>query len=152
MVQYLNHEEISFVAGRVFKHDGVQFYPGDPVEDARSWGNLESAVRSRYLVAVTEDLGVIPHRLRGEVKEYNAAMVRLRAAQYVDAPREVAAPPEPTPEWPGDHKIAEILEHLAIHPEETEAVLEREREGKNRVRLVTELEERLTAPEETVDV
>lgn len=149
---FLADDRISFLAGRHFTHGGNLFVPGEEITNAREWRNLESAVRSRYLVPVVEDISVLPLRLQKEVKTRAWAEEKLNYQHYLAIKPEPAPEPEPTFEYPGDHKIPEILEYLDLNPGETLEVLEREREGKNRVRLITELEERLTAPEETIDV
>lgn len=43
---------------------------------------------------------------------------------------------------PAEHSIPEINDHLAEHPEELEAVLAKEREGKDRPTLIASLEQR----------
>jgi hypothetical protein len=149
---FLADDRIVFLAGRHFTHGGNPFVPGEEITNAREWHNLESAVRSRYLVPVVEDLSVLPLRLQKEVKVRSSVEEKLNYQHYLALKPEPVVEPEPVFDYPGDHKIAEILEYLDVHPEETHDVLEREREGKNRVRLITELEERLTAPEETIDV
>ena len=49
---------------------------------------------------------------------------------------------EPPPEGdtfdPGEHTVAEVEAYLAKHPDESDAVLAAERDGKNRVSLVGE--------------
>lgn len=37
---------------------------------------------------------------------------------------------------PGEHTVAEVEDYLAAHPDETDAVLEAEKAGKNRTTLV----------------
>jgi hypothetical protein len=155
MQKFLNHDAVQFVAGRIFPHGGRTYYPGDLVEDARSWPNLESAVRSKYLWPVAEDLSEIPHRMQQDVKPMDQALSRLNADRYVDAVRVTQPEAEPEPEGydPQGKKINDVLDYLSVNPAETEAVLERERSSKQpRVRLITALEERLTAPKETIDV
>lgn len=149
---FLADDRITFLAGRHFTHSGNLFVPGEEITNAREWPNLESAVRSRYLIPVVDDVSVIPSRYQKDVKSRAWAEEKLNLQHYLALKPEPAPEPEFTHEYPGDHKIVEILEYLDINPDETMAVLEREREGKNRVRLINELEDRLTAPKETIDV
>ena len=152
--KFLDDDAVHFIAGRLFTHDGKQYFPGEPVDDARDWKNLESAVRSRHLWAVAEDPSALPLSMVKDVKALDFALTKLRADKYADDIAARDAEPEQEPGFdPTTHKISEVLDYLGLHPEEAEAVLERERaSAKPRVRLITELEERLTAPEETIDV
>jgi hypothetical protein len=157
--KFLDHDAVHFIAGRVFVHDGKLIYPGEQVDDARDWKSLESAVRSRHLIPVAENPNELPVHMIKDVKEKSFTLARLNADSYTDM---IAARDEQyeitqeqlarDKEYPGDHKISEILDYLDLHPEETATVLEREKDGKKRVRLITELEERLTESEETIDV
>jgi hypothetical protein len=152
--KFLDHEAVHFIAGRIFSHGGKTYYPGEPVDDARDWKNLETSVRSRYLVAVTEDVDVLPPQIKKDVKSIDFAMYKLRADHYLPSiqARDTRQAELAKSFDPGEHTIAEIRNHLETYPDEAEQVLEREKQGKNRVRLVTELEEQLTAPEEPIDV
>lgn len=156
--KFLDHEAVHFVAGRIFIHDGKKYYPGEVIEDARSWKNLESMVRSRFFVAVSEDVSVLPPRLRKDVKTVEFARNKLSADRYQTAIEERDAEPvevpddEPAgvnPEW----TIKQMLTYLDEHPQDIMVVLEVERSNKNRPRLITKIEERLSVPiEEEIDV
>lgn len=152
--KFLDHEAVHFIAGRIFSHGGKTYYPGEPIDDARDWKNLETSVRARYLVAVAEDVDVLPPQIKKDVKSEEFAMYKLRADHYLPSieARDARAAELVSTFVPLDHTIAEIRNYLEMHPAEAEQVLEQERQGKNRVRLVTELEEQLTAPEESIDV
>ncbi len=74
-----------------------------------------------------------------------------KAEETPASPARPARSVEDTPDIseydPTDDRISEVLAHVDEHPEQAEEVLEKERRGKARTRLITALEERLTAPE-----
>jgi len=151
MNRFLDDDRVTFLAGRMFTHLGKKVLPGEEITDAREWRNLESMVRSRYMVAVTEDPSVLPPRIRKDVHERARTEDKLQAERWqqwrIDNPE-----PEPEPVVdPEELKIKEILAHLDEHPEDTESILELERQGKNRSTLINELEERLTAPAQEME-
>ena len=152
--KFLDHEAVHFVAGRIFSHGGKTYYPGESVDDARDWKNLETSVRARYLVAVAEDVDVLPPQIKKDVKSIEFAMYKLRAESYQPSiqARDARQVELDATFVPLEHTIAEIRNYLNAHPDKAEQVLDQEKQGKNRVRLVTELEEQLTAPEESIDV
>lgn len=153
--RFLCDDRIVFLAGRHFAHGGHRFVPGEEITNARQWPNLESAVRSRHLVAVADDLEQIPHLYRRDVKNRAQMEAKLGLEQNLaNKPADLPAPEQP--EQPSglspEMTIKDILDYLGFHPEQTEGALEMERHGKNRPRLIHELEERLTTPEEEIDV
>jgi len=157
--KFLDHEAVHFVAGRIFIHDGQMVYPGEVVEDARDWRNLESMVRSRYFWPVAEDPSVLPHKLRKDVRPVAEIRAKVNAANYEDLIHDRDFVPEPEPEQEDvpvidpDWTIKAMLDYLDEHPQEINNVLEVERANHNRPRLVKKLEERLAVPnEEEIDV
>lgn len=163
MAKFLDHEAVHFVAGRIFPHGGQIVYPGEVVEDAREWKNLESLVRSRYLLAVAEDPSVLPVGMRKDVKPVEHVRRKLNADSYLDAIqlRDGMAEPEVEPEtqteetttFSPDMTIKDLLGYLDEHPQDIKDVLQMERTNQNRPRLVKKLEARLAVPnEEEIDV
>lgn len=151
MTRFLQDDRISFVAGRHFRTGGRPYIPGEEVPDARNWKNLESCVRSRYLIPVSDDVSELHPRFQRDVKNKEFMLDRLKFD-----PEKTWVEPEPEPEvleYNPDMKIDDLLGYLDEHPQDVENVLAMEREHKNRPRLISKLEERLTAPEEeTIDV
>lgn len=159
--KFLDHEAVHFVAGKIFPHGGQIFYPGEVVEDAREWKNLESLVRSHYLWPVAEDISVLPPQLQKSVRSVELARAKLNADSYLDAiqmrdgdsePEQEVVEEEPAgvnPAW----TIKQMLTYLDEHPQDIKTVLEVERSNSNRPRLIKKLEERLAVPnEEEIDV
>lgn len=155
--KFFDHEAVHFVAGRIFTHDGKKIFPGEVIEDAREWKNLEAVVRSRYLWPVAEDLSVLPTRMQKEVKSVEFAREKLRADRYlVDIEERDTTPEEPVEEEPVDFQPdwtnKQLKAYLDEHPQDIKKVLEFAKE-QNRPRLIKELEERLAVPdEEDIDV
>jgi hypothetical protein len=158
--KFLDHEAVHFVAGRFFVHHGKQFFPGEVIEDARDWKNLESMVRSRWFIPVVEDQSVLPTRMQYEVKVLEDARARLNYSSYLadiesrDAePEPEVEPEEETSGFDPSWTISKLMEYLEEHPQDIKLVLERERENQKRPRLIKQLEERLAIPdEEEIDV
>lgn len=89
--------------------------------------------------------------LHGLYRHRNGRMVRIDAPPAIDPlPVESAAPEAPTAADvsepgpvtesvkfdPAEHSVAEVFAFLVEHPEQTDAVIEAERNGKNRKSIV----------------
>lgn len=139
------HPNVKFMAGRPFTHDGDDYLPGDMVEPAKGWRNLESAIRSRHLIPVVDDIGDVPAYMQKEVKTVDFAhqkmgWVRSEGKESEEISSSLEGEKILNPDI---HTANEIYAYLNEHPEQTEDMLRIERNGKNRVTVVAALEKRL---------
>lgn len=67
---------IYYVAGRRYAHNGVSYEPGDVVDGAHEFRNVEAMVRSRHLIPVVDDLNDVPVYYQKDVK--TADLVELK--------------------------------------------------------------------------
>lgn len=156
-------ENIYFVAGRHYVHDGVTYEPGDVVEGARTFRNVEAMVRSRHLIPVVDNHNDVPVYFQKDVKLASLVEEKFRfTIKHPDVapdsedeePVEDGLEDEQTEEVteaynPAEHTVPEVLEYVGNDKERAAAVLEAETSegGKNRSTLTGALEELLTAPE-----
>lgn len=151
---YLQLDKISFLAGRNFVLGGQSYKPGDEVPDAHSYNKLEALVRGRFLIPVVDDLNDIPKEYWKQVRQRDFAIFKLKLDVHTpelspyDALESKPSEPSEAGFDPGEHTVYDVLVHVDAYPEQAADILEAEQAGKNRVTLVTALEERLTTPEE----
>jgi hypothetical protein len=166
--QLLKNDKISFVAARSFSSKGKDYQVGDdfPQEDARDIEVFVRARYVIPVVDSIEDKQHIRHwhrhiRPKDEVLERLAREhVQLVMPTPPDSDEVVNIPvlthPETTPEPaveaesesaseepeeeydPGEHTVAEVNTYLEEHPDETEDVLARERNGRGRKGILEE--------------
>lgn len=141
------YASVDFIAGRPFVYAGTKYEIGEDVPDAKSFGNLESLVRSRFLVPVVPDHQSKPFEFHREVKTRELARRKLGLdpgtdstdPQPGDRPLEV----ENGEFDPGEHTVSEVLTYVDEYPDQLLSVYAQEEEGKHRSTLLARLDDRL---------
>lgn len=125
--QLYENDNVSFICGRNFTYNGKDYKAGAdfPQEDLVS--NVETMVRTRFLIPVVDDMSDKPRHWHREIQQRDIVLEKLGIVQTVDDPSE--------------HTVAEVLEFAEANPGEAEELLELEEEGKERVTLIEGLEE-----------
>jgi hypothetical protein len=153
--QLYKNEGISFVCAKSFKWRDTEYHQGDdfPQEEAN---NVETMVRSRFLIPVVDDLNDKPRHWHREVRPRDEVLARLNqeVVQLVmpgeEPPTDAPAPSEELPAQtqaddtsgeggaydPGEHTVAEVTDYMEQHPDEADAVRASEAAGKNRKGIV----------------
>lgn len=151
--------QVEYYAGRYFTHDGVDYIPGQHMDQAkaRKFPNLEGVIRTRYLIPIAQDRHIIPRHMWGEAQAFETVLRKHQEKANslnlpgLDTTFTSSSEPDPNEQYlydPAAHTVSEVLAYVDENPDETQRVLDAEQGGKNRSTLVSELEERLTAPEE----
>jgi hypothetical protein len=165
--QLFNNDKISFVVAKPFLWRDTQYEMGDdfPQEEAN---NVETMIRSRFIIPVVDDINDKPRHWHREVRPRDEVLARLRGdtVQIVlpmpwNEDLETLTYPELTPEPteepdasdadsgvgeapadydPGEYTVAQVQAYVQQHPEQAGAVLESERTGRDRSTLVAWLE------------
>jgi len=148
--QLIDNEGISFVCAKSFKWRDTEYEMGDdfPQEEAN---NVETMIRSRFLIPVVDDINDKPRHWHREIQQKDDALARLRQeVVQIVMPEQTPAPTEqssaPTQETtdagggggydPGEHTVTEVLDYMEDYPDQADAVLDREIAGKNRKGIV----------------
>lgn len=170
--QLIVNEAVSFLVAKPLLWYDHEYEPGDefPQENAN---NIETLIRSRYLIPVVDSIEDKPRHWHREIMLREAALEKIEGGTtqivlpVAESPQSVPAEPEKTaadsddtvvqpnsetppvaePEVTGEavhsdtydptyHTVTEVNEYLAAHPDEREAVIEREQAGKNRKGIV----------------
>lgn len=84
---------IYYVAGRRYAHNGVSYEPGDVVDGAHEFRNVEAMVRSRHLIPVVDDLNDVPVYYQKDVK--TADLVELKFKLKIKKKAEPKPAPKP---------------------------------------------------------
>ena len=71
------YEGVSFIAARPFIWGDNTYQMGDDVPDAKTFGNLESLVRSRRLIPVIDNKDDAPFQFHREVMSRELALTKL---------------------------------------------------------------------------
>lgn len=156
------YDRVEFLAGRPFTYSGVEYQKGDPVDNAKSFNNLESMVRSRYLVPVVDDYSKdAPLQFRREVLTRDLALRKLGiSGEGVTEGRQGSGEggaqqgfatsvsgndaPETSDEFdPGKHSVSGVLDYVDEYPDELLSVYALEEQGKARPTLLKQLDDRL---------
>lgn len=138
------YENVDFIASRPFTYNGTKYELGDDVPDAKGFGNLESLIRSRFLVPVVSETAHKPFQFHREVKTKDLALRKMGIDP--DAPKEPEEEVVPEPEGefdPGSYTINEVMAYVDAHPDQTQDIYDREHEGKGRSTLLNKLNDRL---------
>jgi hypothetical protein len=149
--QLLTNEAISFIVGKTFTYNGVEYpYGTDFDQDVVRVPvqNIETLVRNRFLIPVVDSYDDKPRHWYREIKIRSDVEAKLGLPEGAGgapppAPGRPSRPTEETGYDPGDHLIREVKAYQAEHPEETQELLDKELAGKNRATLVAWLQEQL---------
>jgi len=143
--QLIDNQGISFVCAKSFKWRDTEYEMGDdfPAEEAN---NVETMVRSRFLIPVVDDINDKPRHWHREVQVKDDALARLRqeVVQIVMPEQTPETTAETTAETteadagfdPGEHTVTEVLDYMEDYPDQAETVRAREAAGKNRKGIV----------------
>lgn len=146
------YENVDFLAGRPFTYLGTAYKQGEAVPEAKTFNNLETLVRSRYLIPVVDDYSKhAPLQFRHEVKPRELALRKLgidSGKEHLEddqpVPTPLTVPEDESNEFnPADHTIEEVLDFVDEYPDELLSVYAQEEEGKARSTLLKKLDDRL---------
>jgi hypothetical protein len=108
------YEHVEFIAARDFTWGDKSYTMGDDVPEAKSFGNLESMVRSRRLIPVVDDYDKAPFQFRRTVLTRELALTKLgfnqemlsnRKAVKASEARSTPKPEEPKTAEQGKKKV-----------------------------------------------
>lgn len=71
------YEHVEFIAARDFTWGDISYTMGDDVPEAKTFGNLESMIRSRRLIPVVDDYDKAPVQFRRTVLTRDLALTKL---------------------------------------------------------------------------
>jgi hypothetical protein len=145
--QLLTNEAISFIVGKPFLFNGTVYDYGqefDQDEVRIPSNNIETLVRNRFLIPVVDSYDDKPRHWYREIKLRSD--VEAKMAKRSDSVEEQlpAAPDVPVEEFdPSNFSVKKVKAYVNEHPEETQVVLNKEENGKNRSTLVRWLYDQL---------
>src|SRR5262245_11936746 len=76
--QFYYLDSVDFIAGKNFNLNGKPYKVGDEVPEAKDLLGLETYVRTRHLIPVTDDKNNVPKMFWREVKDRHIAYGKLR--------------------------------------------------------------------------
>ena len=113
-IQLLKNDAISFLACKPFTYRGIEYAMGDdfPQEEAN---NIETLVRSRFVIPVVENIEDKPRHWHTHVR------TREQAMEYLNRSRVQLKMPEPYDEHDSEEVVAlDVLTHPETTPEPTQ--------------------------------
>lgn len=159
--QLIKNDNVSFVCSREFTYAGEQYHLGDDFPQEKAL-NIETLVRTRYLIPVIDSIDDKPRhwhrevRLRANVMEKLGVKEKVINLEFPSVPTDDVVRDEgnelrasaqknidaETKIEPEDHTVDEVLQHADEHPDQIGALLDAEEDGKDRVTLTSALESR----------
>lgn len=124
---------VNYFALRDFSYNGTDYVKGNgPISGASDWRNIETLVRSKYVVPVVEDRNVLPKMFLRELRSPDYVAAKYGFTPAVSATEIGQYEPE-------DHTSAQVQAFTTAHADQLGRVLVSEVTHRNRSTLVAAL-------------